>query len=191
MGAIRALTNQSSKLVAALRCEADANCSPVCPALERATLSSKAAAFLFALHCNHQGSHQPVEQACCSAVRGGCKLCACLSGTRRSNLVKQRLPPSSLLCTAFIMEHLEQSNKLVAALRCEADATCVPVWPALAGATLSSKAAAFLFAVHGSHQGALGKSLSRLYHERLGVVVSRVICFKEDVDTASTSIVLE
>ena len=75
--AIREHSNQSSKLVAALRCEAesDANCSPVWPALARATLPTKAAAFLFALHGSHQRAPQRVEQACgCSAVRRGCKL---------------------------------------------------------------------------------------------------------------------
>ena len=68
-----------------------------------------------------------------SVVRGGCKLFACLAGTRRSCLPTKacHLPP---LCFAPEPSGIsDQSSKLAAALRCEADAKCVLVWPALAG----------------------------------------------------------
>ena len=64
----------------------------------------------------------------------------------QAHACQQRLTPSSLLCTEAIREHSNQSSKLVAALRCEAesDANCSPVWPALEGATLPTKVAVFL-----------------------------------------------
>ena len=99
---------------------------------ESSCLPTKAASFLFALQLDHQGCLRPIiEQACgCSVVPIGSKLFACLAGTRRSCLPTQarRLP----LC--FAISPTKPSSKRAAAVRCEADANCLPVWPALKGA---------------------------------------------------------
>ena len=137
----RSPTNRAMLVLAALRCNADAKCVRVWPALAGAAcVPTKAAAFLFALHQSYQGSpinramlvgcssvrcrngtcvrvwpalslagaayvptkaaaflfalhesrrRSPTNRAMlvgCSSVRCGCKLCACLAGTRRSCL---------------------------------------------------------------------------------------------------------
>ena len=53
---------------------------------------------------------------------------------------QQRLPPSSLLCTGAVRDTSDQSSsKLVPALRCKADAKCLPVLSALAGAACQQR----------------------------------------------------
>ena len=91
------ISDQSSKLVAALRCEADANPS-----------------------------------------------CTYLASTRRSCLLTQAaafLP----LCSAREPSRIsDQSSKLAAALRREADANCLRDWPALGGGACHHRLPAFL-----------------------------------------------
>ena len=95
--------DQSSMLVAALRCEVDAfragtrrRCSP----------TEAAAAFLFALHWSLQGP--PINRAgswLLFGARRGCRVFACLASTQKDARHQQRLPPpSSLLCTGAVSD---------------------------------------------------------------------------------------
>ena len=81
-----ALLDQSSKLAAAHRCEANANIVPVWSALTLAACRQRLAPF--SLLCTGAVKDlRPIERVCgCSSVRGGCKLCACVANTRRSCL---------------------------------------------------------------------------------------------------------
>ena len=80
-----------------LRCEADANCVSIWPALTTAAACQQwLPPCLFALHCSSvrggckMSACQQRLPPClfalhCCSVRGGCKLCACLAGTRSSS----------------------------------------------------------------------------------------------------------
>ena len=133
---IRDVSDQpSSKRAAALWCEAGANCLSVWLALAGAACRQRRAAFLFALH---RSRPQPgichFQHACgCVAVPSECKLFACLAGTRRSCL------PTQAAAFLFALQWSRPqgsvtSSKRAAAVPCQADANCVSVWPALAGA---------------------------------------------------------
>ena len=179
-------STQSSKLAAALRCEVDANRMSVRPACTGAACQQRLAPS--SLLCTGAVKDRPpIEQACgCTSVRGGCKLCAWLSCTRKRCLLTmagtfllalhwscQRSPTNRArlrllisarrlqtvrLCGQHSQELLadkgcrlplcfalepsglsDQSSKLVAARRCVADALCLPVWLALAGAACQQR----------------------------------------------------
>ena len=81
-----------------LRCEADANCVSIWPALTTAAACQQwLPPCLFALHCSSVRGGCKLSASCqqrlppcqsalhCSSVRGGCKLCACLAGTHNSS----------------------------------------------------------------------------------------------------------
>ena len=103
------------------------------------SLAEAAAAFLFALH---QSRQKPPTN------RAGLRL---LFGTRRMQTVCISCRHSQGLLANSGCRHLplcfapelaattDQSSRLVAALRCEADAECLPVWPALAGAACQQR----------------------------------------------------
>ena len=156
----RSPTNRAMLVLAALRCNADAKCVRVWPALAGAAcVPTKAAAFLFALHQSYQGS--PINRAMlvgCSSVR--CRNGTCVRVWPALSLAGAAYVPTQAAAFLFALHrshHRSPTNRamlVLAALRCNADAKCVRVWPALAGAAcVPTKAAAFLFAFHQSHQG--------------------------------------
>ena len=152
----RISSDQSSKLVAALRCEVHANCLPVWPALARAACRQQvAAAFLFALLCTGtwQGS-PPTNRASLWLLFGA----RCMQTVHQvlSGRHSHELLAGNTQAVAFLFDlHRDlagissddQSSKLVAALRGEVHANCLPVWPALARAACRQQAATFLFVV--------------------------------------------
>ena len=113
----------------------------------RSCLPTKTLTFLFALHLRRQGSLTKqsklvadLRSKLCrlSSGRGGCKLFACLAGTRRSCLPTKAA--GHPLCFALEPSGIsDQASKLVAARRCVANANCLPVWPALAGAACQQR----------------------------------------------------
>ena len=130
------ISDQSNKLAAAHRCEADAKlCVPVWSALGGAACRQRLAPSSLLCVKLSGISDQSSNFACgCFLVRYVCKLCTCLTGTRRRCL-PTKAPNSSLLCTGAGrgVRPIEpaESSKLAPALRCEVDACCLPVWLAL------------------------------------------------------------
>ena len=106
----------------------------------RSCLLTKAAFFFFALCWSR--SDTSVNRASLRLSSSARRMhTVCLSCQHSQGLLADkgcRLP----LCAEVLTD---QSSKLAAALPCEADAHCLSVWPALAGAALPTKAAAFLF----------------------------------------------
>ena len=125
-----ALLDQSSKLAAAHRCEADANFVPVwsahklladkgwrlslCFAPELSKISDQSSAFAAAHQCEAVANCAPVWPTLAGA--------AC----------RQRLPPSSLLCTGAGRDR-RPTERVCGCPSMRVGANCVPVWPARAG----------------------------------------------------------
>ena len=146
-------SDQSSRLAAVrLRCGADANCLPVLLPLARAALPTESATttFLFALHRSRQGPL--INRAGLRLLFGARRMqTVCLSGQRSHELLADKRCHHLPLCSAPEPSGTsDQSSRLVAALRCEADANCfMPILLPLARAALPTESATtFLFALH-------------------------------------------
>ena len=143
------LSDQSSKLVAARRCVADANCLPVWPALAGAACQQRLQPSSSLLCTRAVRALQQIDQACGgSTIRASLRLrvgaksmqTVCLSGQHSQELLANkgcRLPPLRFALEPSGMS--DQSSKLVAALLWLAEVNWLPVWPALAGAACQQR----------------------------------------------------
>ena len=107
------ISDRSSKLAAALWCEMNANCFVCMAGTRTCCLLTEAAAFLFALNWSRQGSSTDRASlrllfvaivGAFSSVQGGCKLCACLSGTHTSCL------PTEVAAFLFALHRSRQGS---------------------------------------------------------------------------------